>query len=249
LKAFSIIQQKAYEKEAEVRKIKWGLEKLHTSLTSLQNNLSNVENEVKASRKMVGSYWESFRNGEQDLHVLLQSQRQLNTAELDWIKSQQDSMKDFFDILNLSGELLSYFAIDINAENYLDLSKAKYRHHSFESTVKQKEESPIKKLDANTTEATSESKNNEKETKDSSLAKLLSFHEQFLLDNPEYFTIVIEGLDNPLSGLKTISKLHIENSAFIYEFYDNQKIKTNIAYGSFKTIEDANQTLKDKYYK
>lgn len=246
LKAFSIIQQKSFEKEAEVRKIKWGLEKLHTSLTSLQNNLSNVENEVSASRKMVGSYWESFRNGEQDLHVLLQSQRQLNTAELDWIKSQQDSMKDFFDILSLSGELLSYFAIDINAENYLDLSKAKYRHHSFESTVKQKEDSPIKKLDTNTTQATSESKNTEKETKDSSLAKLLSFHEQFLLDNPEYFTIVMEGLDNPLSGLKTISKLHIENSAFIYEFYDDQKIKTNIAYGSFKTMEDANQTLKDK---
>lgn len=87
---------------------------------------------------MVASYWESFRNGEQDLHVLLQSQRQLNTAELDWIKSQQDSMKDFFDILSLSGELLSYFAIDINAENYLDLSKAKYRHHSFESNAKQK---------------------------------------------------------------------------------------------------------------
>lgn len=56
----------------------------------------------------------------------------------------------------------------------------------------------------------------------------------------------MEGLDNPLSGLKTISKLHIENSAFIYEFYDDQKIKTNIAYGSFKTMEDANQTLKDK---
>lgn len=251
LKAFSIIQQKSFEKEAEVRKIKWGLEKLHTSLTSLQNNLSNVENEVIASRKMVGSYWESFRNGEQDLHVLLQGQRQLNTAELDWIKSQQDSMKDFFDILHLSGELLSYFAIDINAENYLDLSKANYRHRSLESTHKEKanahqEEPSIKKLDTNATLAASTIKGLEQEMQDSSLSKLLSFHENFLLDNPEYFTIVMEGLDNPLSGLKTISQLHIENSAFIYEFYNEQKIKTNIAYGRFKTIDEANQVLHTK---
>lgn len=251
LKAFSIIQQKSFEKEAEVRKIKWGLEKLHTSLTSLQNNLSNVENEVSASRKMVGSYWESFRNGEQDLHVLLQSQRQLNTAELDWIKTQQDSMKDFFDILHLSGELLPYFAIDINAENYLDLSKANYRHRSFQSTYKakegmQQEESPIKKHDTNATLATSTAKSIEQETQDSSLSTLLSFHEKFLLDNPEYFTIVIEGLENPLSGLKKISQLHIEKSAFIYEFYNDQKIKTNIAYGSFKTIDEANDILHTK---
>lgn len=250
LKAFSIIQQKSFEKEAEVRKIKWGLEKLHTSLTSLQNNLSNVENEVSASRKMVGSYWESFRNGEQDLHVLLQSQRQLNTAELDWIKSQQDSMKDFFDILHLSGELLSYFAIDINAENYLDLSKANYRHHSSQSSHKTKkgtqEESPIKKHDTNATLATPETKDFGKETPDSSLSMLLSFHENFLLENPEYFTIVMEGLENPLSGLKKISQLHIEKNAFIYEFYHDQKIKTNIAYGRFKTIDEVNELLETK---
>lgn len=82
-------------KRSRVRKVKWNLEKLYTSLTSLLSNLDNVENEVNASKRMVESYWESFRNGEQDLHVLLQGQRQLNTAELDWIKSQQDSMKDF----------------------------------------------------------------------------------------------------------------------------------------------------------
>ncbi len=248
LKAFSIIQEKSFDKEAEIRKIKWGLEKLHTSLTSLQGNLGNVEHEVNASRSMVGSYWESFRHGEQDLHVLLQAQRQLNTAELDFIQSQQDSMKDFFEILHLSGDILHYFHIDINDENYLDLAKASYRIQmgKKKNTIKNEykvQESPIKKPDDNATITTVENKVDINDKNESMLNSLLSFHERFLMEDENRYTIVISELKNPLDGLKTISQLHIEKNAFIYEYYKNKKIQTNIAYGIFTTLENANSAL------
>lgn len=252
LKAFSATQQKVYEKEAEVRKIKWELEKLYTSLNSLQHNLSNIENEVKASDRMVNSYWEGFRHGEQDLYLLLQGQRQLNTAELDFIKSQRDSMKDFFSILYLSGELLPYFSIDLNDENYLDLAKANYRKNkknmkNFE-IIEQREESSFvsKELENNTTAKTSQ-ESSILDNNSSSIYGLLSFSEQFLLENADNFTIVVKGLDNPLAGLKKIIRYKIANKSFLYEFYENQKIKTHIAYGNFKTLQEAEEAAKKTF--
>lgn len=246
LKAFSAIQEKTYEKEAEVRKVKWNLEKLYTSLTSLQSNLDNVENEVNASKRMVESYWESFRNGEQDLHVLLQGQRQLNTAELDWIKSQQDSMKDFFEILHLSGDLLHYFGIDVNEENYLDVAKKNHQNYRRNFHVKKDlpKEIPTSKVDNNSTQKENTKETIIKENNETTLGQILSFHERFLLESPNYFTIVISGLEDPLDGLKKISQLRIENNAFIYEFYEDQKIKTHIAHGIFKTFDEAERSMK-----
>ncbi|NCD12050.1 MAG: TolC family protein [Epsilonproteobacteria bacterium] len=240
LKAFSSLQERIFEKEAELRKIKWELEKLHTSLTSLQDNLSNVEKEVSSSRNMVGSYWESFRNGEQDLHVLLQGQRQLNTAELDFIQSQQDSMKDFFEILKISGDLLSYFQIDISDENFLDIAKAKYRAHykPASSSTLSLQDSPIQRSDLNATQNPSDVL--KKDSNDSTLSKLLSFHERFLMENPDRFTLVMTGTNTPLEGLKRIADLHIEDESFIYEHLENQKIKTKIVYGIYDSPQDAN---------
>lgn len=240
LKAFSSLQEIMFEKQAELRKIKWELEKLHTSLTSLQDNLGNVEKEVSSSRNMVGSYWESFRNGEQDLHVLLQGQRQLNTAELDFIQSQQDSMKDFFEILKISGDLLSYFKIDINDENFLDIAKARYRaqYKPNNKSGLSLQDSPIQKNDLNATKASNAML--QKDSNNSTLSKLLSFHEQFLIENPDRFTIVMTGANSPLEGLKRISDFHIEDESFIYEHFDNQKIKTKIVYGIYDSEKDAN---------
>lgn len=247
LKTFSSIQEVMFEKEAEIRKIKWELEKLHTSLTSLQDNLSNVEDEVNSSKNMVESYWESFRNGEQDLHVLLQGQRQLNTAELDLITSQQNSMKDYFNILKISGDLMSYFKIDTNEENYLDMARAKYRAQ-YKKPKEEKSviiESPIKKEDINATNIIDNQQAKITDTNDTTLSHLLSFHEKFLIENPEKFTIVLNDFQNPLEGLQKISNLNISKNSFIYEYFEDQKIKTKIAYGIFDSFEDANKTISE----
>ena len=255
LKAYSILKEKAYDKEAEIRRVKWSLEKFYTSLTSLQSNISNVESEVNASRSMVRSYWESFKHGEQDLYVLLQAQRQLNTAELDFIQTQQDSMKDYFEILRLLGDLLNYFGMDINDDNFLDMAKANYRTQNSIIGTKQKDdiatepkaavinESPIAKEEIKKDVKEGEV---EKETvikEDSSLETLLSFNESFLLQNPASYTIVISKLKSPVDALKIISELGAEDKSFMYEFFQNKKIKTNIAYGIFNSEEEAKESM------
>jgi len=249
LKAFSKIKEKMFDKKAEIRRIKWGLEKFHTSLTSLQDNMSNAQKEVDASANMVKSYWESFRNGEQDLYVLLEAQRQLNTAELNLIQNQQNSMKDYFEILRLSGELLNYFHIDIENESYLDLAKVDYRMEHKESLQKEETEylvldNTLEIVDKNTSTKPVEvimldEKELETISKKPSLDGILSFHENFLLEESDSHTIVISKFDNSIDALKMIDELGIEDSSFIYQFYNDKKIQTNIAYGIFKVKSDA----------
>lgn len=250
LKAYSILKEKSYDKEAEIRKIKWSLEKFYTSLTSLQGNISNVESEVNSSKSMVGSYWESFKHGEQDLNVLLQAQRQLNTAELDFIQTQQDSMKDYFEILRLLGDLLNYFYINIDDENYLDMAKANYRtQNTVIATTQKSEYRPDLKVEQKIADekeppkAKEEAKEETAVKMDSSLATLLSFNESFLLQDPTKYTIVISKLKSPVEALKMISGLSAEDRSFMYEFFDNKKVKTNIAYGVFDSIEEAKESL------
>jgi hypothetical protein len=198
---------------------------------------------------MVQSYWESFRNGEQDLYVLLEAQRQLNTAELNLIQNQQDSMKDYFEILRLSGELLDYFHIDIENESYLDLAKTAYREQHKEALLKEETEyvildNTLEIVDKNTTTKPDEVLIlDEIEvgtiSKKPSLDGILSFHENFLLEDSQSYTIVISKFDNSIEALGMIDALGIEDSAFIYQFYSDKKIQTSIAYGIFKTKSDA----------
>ncbi|EQB34468.1 hypothetical protein M947_10705 [Sulfurimonas hongkongensis] len=253
LKAFSKIKEKIFDKKAEVRRIKWSLEKFHTSLTSLQDNMSNAQKEVDATTNMVESYWESFRNGEQDLYVLLEAQRQLNTAELNLIRNQQDSMKDYFEILRLSGELLDYFHIDIENESFLDLAKTTYRAEHKETLLKEEKEyvildDSLEIVDKNTSTkpvevVMLEEKEPDSVSKKPMLDGILSFHENFLLEDPQNYTIVISKFDNSIEALKVIDELSIADSAFIYQFYNDKKIQTNIAYGIFTTKPDADIAL------
>nr|WP_321265551.1 TolC family protein [uncultured Sulfurimonas sp.] len=253
LNAFSEIKEKIYDKKSEVRRIKWGLEKFHTSLTSLQDNMNNSLKEVEASKSMVDSYWESFRNGQQDLYVLLEAQRQLNSAQLSYIQNQQNSMKDYFEILSLSGELLDYFYIDIESENYLNLAKSNYRINY--TKAKEKTEYVIMDnnlsiVDKNTTlvykqEDQKNVESFEKEIIDEKtmLDGILSFHENFLLEDSDSYTIVISKFDNSINALKMIDKLKIQENSFIYQFYKDKKIQTNIAYGIYKSKEEAKLSL------
>lgn len=243
LKNFSSIQETTFEKEAELLKIRWELEKLYTSINSLKENLKNLEDEVDSSVKMVNSYWESFRNGEQDLHVLLQGQRQLNSAELALIQSQQDTIKDYFSIKKYAGELLEYFEIDTNEVNFLDMAKASYRAQYKPQTKEPltSKKYPITKDDINATEITKIveiQKSSEKE-----LSQLLSFHEKFLIENPDKYTIIMDGFATPLQALEKISELEIPSESFIYEHFEDKKIKTKIAFGIFNLSEDASITL------
>lgn len=124
----SKIRELVYRQKEEVRKLKWTLSKLHRSIISITNASVSKKDEVLASEEMVASYWDGFKLGEQDLQELLQGQRQLNSAQLELIDNKKSAITDYFKLLAGTGELLNYFRLDIDADNYIDFTKSDYRN-------------------------------------------------------------------------------------------------------------------------
>lgn len=246
LRIFSTIQELEYEKEAEIRKIKYDIEKLHTSLTSHLQNIDNIKNEVQSSQKMVDAYWEGFRLGEQDLHVLLQGQRQLNSAELDFIENQQNSMQDFFTILKISGKILDYFHIDADHENFLDMARAHYRpfHHPQKtvatlSDFKATHEAPVAQETSDETVNKTEEMGGKPTVPLSVLATLLEFQKDFLAQPREKYTLILPLQSSITSALEEALNLGVIDNFFIYDVFSNTAIRTGIAYGVFDTQGEA----------
>ena len=124
----SKIRELVYRQKEEIRKLKWTLSKLHRSIISITNANVSKKEEVVASEEMVGSYWDGFKLGEQDLQELLQGQRQLNSAQLELIDNKKSAITDYFKLLAGTGELLNYFRLDIDADNYIDFTKSDYKN-------------------------------------------------------------------------------------------------------------------------
>jgi len=124
----SKIRELVYRQKEEVRKLKWTLSKLHRSIISITNASVRKKDEVVASEEMVASYWDGFKLGEQDLQELLQGQRQLNSAQLELIDNKKSAITDYFKLLAGTGELLNYFRLDIDSDNYIDFTKSDYRN-------------------------------------------------------------------------------------------------------------------------
>ncbi|NQY53518.1 MAG: TolC family protein, partial [Campylobacteraceae bacterium] len=134
LKSLSIIRELNYKLNEEIRKIKWNLSKLYTSVSSVKEALKSNTNEVISSREMVRANWESFELGEKDLQTLLQGQRQLNKAELELVHHEKSFANDFFTILDLSGDLSSFFDLDPDKSKFIDFNKSYYKDITYVQT-------------------------------------------------------------------------------------------------------------------
>lgn len=128
LTVHSKIRELDYRLKEEIRKLKWKLSKLHTSILSVTNASVSTEKEVSASQEMVSAYWDGFKLGEQDLQELLQGQQQLNSAQLDLISNKKSAVTDYFKLLSNTGELLKYFRLDIDKDNFIDFSRSDYKN-------------------------------------------------------------------------------------------------------------------------
>lgn len=99
----------AYNLEYTAKELKWNSQKLYNSVQTNTNTLETLSSEIAASEKMADAYWERFRLSSQDLVTLLQAQRQVNTAELEKLKSEKTRILDYFNLLAKQGKLLEYF--------------------------------------------------------------------------------------------------------------------------------------------
>lgn len=108
-RTMSEVSDKIYNLEYTIKETKWDSQKLFNSVQTNTNTLKSLEKEIDESRKMAYSYWERFRLSSQDLVILLQAQRQVNTAELEQLRSQKTRIIDYFNLLTKQGKLLEYF--------------------------------------------------------------------------------------------------------------------------------------------
>ena len=232
----------------------WNLEKLYNSLLSLKENIENIKNELKSSQTMVESYWEGFRYGEQDLYALLQAQKQLNSAELDLIDSEQNNIVDYFKVLETSGELLEYFSIDVEKSTFLNMSNTEYNERVRGVKVDSKQEDNASYI-PQITEALFVDSNKTKDTQEDftadaavdfipkstePLSDMLSFGELFLMEDSKKQTLVFEGFKDIYEALAFINDADIEKESFIYKKLKNEKVLIDVAYSTFDTLDEAN---------
>lgn len=98
-----------YNLEYTKQDTKWNSQKLFNSVQTNAKTIDTLGTEIEASRRMAESYWEKFRLSSQDLVTLLQAQRQVNTAELEKLRSEKARVVDYFSLLSKQGKLVEYF--------------------------------------------------------------------------------------------------------------------------------------------
>ncbi|AXH15246.1 hypothetical protein CP985_07875 [Malaciobacter mytili LMG 24559] len=240
LKSYSVLRDLKFRLNEETKKLKWNLSKLHTSINSVNQALKTTKSEVVSSKEAVDAYWEAFKLGEQDLNVLLQGQRQLNSAELELLKFQNSNIEDYFLVLSFTGDLLSFFDIDPESDKFIDFSNSSYNTNLYNDS----EEKTI--LD----EVKQESVKVEKvvEVKPSIDENINNFISMFLQTKQEYYILNISSFDNVYKAFDFIKEQKIDKESFAYDKVEKYEIKTNVAYKIFENELDATtemQKLKD----
>ncbi len=234
LRNYSSLRHLQHSLEEEKKKLKWNLSKLHTSITTVKDVLKSTFTEVQSSRTTVQSYWEGFKLGEQDLQVLLQGQRQLNTAELEYVKFQSSMVKDFFRILEYTGDLLTYFDVDPDNRKFIDFTDSSYMYEN-EFTTSAKVEAPL--------EQSIEQESKVIEQKINTLNSLLDFSKKLLSANPEDYTVVIKDFTNIYDALQFAQDKKIQEQFLVYDSLKEDAQISNIANGIFTSQEEANKHL------
>lgn len=114
LRTYSKLNEQKFTYNDEKNKLIFDIKVLHRSTLSMDSSLSLTENEVKAARKVVDSYWIAFKHGTQDLQALQSAQRNLNRAQLDYVRYKKTLIINNFKLLQKTGELLKFLKINQN---------------------------------------------------------------------------------------------------------------------------------------
>ena len=91
---------------------KYNILQLFENITSLKDSIKHTTNEVRANKKVISSYWNAFKYGNQDIQALLLAQRALNRSQQDELKESKNYMIGYFKLLAQSGELLEFLKVE-----------------------------------------------------------------------------------------------------------------------------------------
>jgi len=237
---YSNIRELQYVIEEERRKVKWILSDLFQSINALQGEIGTIEQEVTSSESMVDSYWEAYKNGEQDLQTLLIAQRQLNTAQVSLIESYQNRLNDYFKLLFETGELVSFFELDPTKENFIDFTKSKYDNKYYKKP-EQKADAPMVPVIKVAADVSLVAKK-EIQSVDT-LEDILLFKDKFLDANDTDFTLFISSFDSMYDTFGFMKEHNLTKETFVVDIFEEEKLKNAMAHGMYSSFELARSAL------
>lgn len=240
--AYSNIRELQYVIEEERRKVKWIISDLFQSINALHGEIGTIEQEVTSSESMVDSYWEAYKNGEQDLQTLLIAQRQLNSAQVALIESYENRLNGYFKLLFETGELVSFFELDPTKQNFIDFTKSKYDNKYYKNTQHEADTPlvPVIELATNTSSVAKVEK--EIQTVDT-LEEILLFKDKFLDANDSDFTIFISSFDSMYDTFGFMKEQNLTKQTFVVDMIEEEKLKNAMAYGIYGSFELAQSVL------
>ncbi len=237
---YSNIRELQYVIEEERRKVKWILSDLFQSINALHGEIGTIEQEVTSSESMVDSYWEAYKNGEQDLQTLLIAQRQLNSAQVSLIESYQNRLNDYFKLLFETGELVSFFELDPTKDNFIDFTKSKYDNKYYKKP-EQKADAPMVPVIKVAADISLVAKK-EIQTVDT-LEEILLYKDKFLDANDSDFTLFISSFDSMYDAFAFMKEHNLTKETFVVDIFEEEKLKNAMAHGIYGSFELAQSAL------
>lgn len=234
---YSTIRELNYKVSEEKRKVKWIISNIHQSLQALSSSISSTKQEVESSKVMVDSYWEAFKNGEQDLTTLLGGQRQLNTAEVSLLEFYENRLNDYFKLLLETGRLINYFGLSPKDDKFIDFSQSGYNNQYFEPVIK--DNIAMAKAEVS---ARADGEATIIEQVDS-LADILVFKDKFLDATDDKLTIFISDFETIYDAFGYMKENDLSKQVFIVDVLDDYKLRSVMAYGIFDDEQSAIDTL------
>jgi len=250
VKIYSSIEELEYRYQDEIKKISWDTSKLYNSIKSLTKSLKSTQDEIKASIEMVDIYWEGFQLGEQDLQILLQGQRQLNTAKITLLRFKKDYLTNMFKVLSQTNELASFFNINYQDQYFIDFTEVEDQE-----TVVQMDTSINKQLEELNTSKGSYLELIQEYTFDD----IVSFKDSFLEQDDEKYTILISDFANNYDAYGYIKLNRLMSNSFAFDYFKDdgtlQKntldkkvaVSTKVAHGIYDSQDEANNDIENNF--
>lgn len=240
LTSYSTLRELNFKLDEERKKLKWNISRIFTSIVSTKESLKSNITEVISLRKMVDAYWEEFKLGEQDLQALLQGQKQLNAAETELIKYENNNITDFFTLLRYTGDLLAFFDLDPKHPKFINFSNGSYTQDVYidEQFLTQKEKLEKEEQEFN------------KFKEEQRLAKLAKqdenineFKKKLLSSDDEKLTLKIESFKNQLLANNIIKLNNIDTKSFSFDKVNGLTIDSLIAHGIYEDEQSASKEI------
>jgi outer membrane protein TolC len=119
LESKSKIAELKYKYYDMLEGLKFNTIQIYENISSLKETLKHTKKEVTANRKVVTSYWDAFKYGNQDIQALLLAQRALERSQIDQLKNQKDFIVTHFKLYSEIGTLLKH----LNIEDFVNPNK------------------------------------------------------------------------------------------------------------------------------